>query len=357
MSAEAPLSRAMRWLLAGACFVVIIAGARAAEPILVPLLLASMLAIICVPPMQWLKGQGVPGWLAIVLVVLFVLAVGSAFGTVIGTSLIDFSASLPYYQARLQTEMAGMVAWLAGHGIESSRVLQETLNPGQVLRVAGRIFSGLGDVLSRIGLILLLTVFILFEWSTIRGKVLVAFPEHAERHLSQLSRVSENVKRYLALKTVLSLATGSLVALLLTLMGVDYALLWGLLAFLLNYVPTIGSIIAAVPGVILAFLQLGWDGALIATIGYLVINISISNLIEPRVLGQGVGLSALVVFLSLLFWGWVLGPIGMLVSVPLTMIFKIFLEGSEETRWIATLMGPRVTPESEMLAVAEAMEA
>ncbi|MCL7965121.1 MAG: AI-2E family transporter [marine benthic group bacterium] len=358
MSGEGRLSKAMRWLLAGACFVVIIAGARAAEPLLVPLLLAVMLAIICVPPMQWLKDHGVPGWLAIVLVVLFVLAVGSAFGTVIGTSLIDFSASLPYYQARLQTELAGLVAWLAAHGIElSNRVLQETLNPGQVLRVAGRIFSGVGDVVSRIGLILLLTVFILFEWSTIRGKVIIAFPDSAEQHLRQLSRVSENVKRYLALKTVLSLATGSLVALLLTVLGVDYALLWGLLAFLLNYVPTIGSIIAAVPGVILAFLQLGWDGALIATIGYLVINVTISNLIEPRVLGQGVGLSALVVFLSLLFWGWVLGPIGMLLSVPLTMIFKIFLEGIEETRWIAILMGPRVTPDAEILSAPEAVQA
>jgi predicted PurR-regulated permease PerM len=346
MSSDGRLSNAMRWLLAGACFVIIVAGARAAEPILVPLLLAAMLAIICVPPMQWLKGHGFPGWLAIVLVVLFVLAVGTAFGTVIGTSLIDFSASLPYYQARLQTEMAGLVAWFAAHGVElSSRVLQETLNPGQVLRVAGRIFSGVGDVLSRIGLILLLTVFILFEWGTVRGKVTVAFPDSAEVHLSQLSRVSENVKRYLALKTVFSLATGALVALLLTALGVDYALLWGLLAFLLNYVPTIGSIIAAVPGVILAFLQLGWDGALIATIGYLAINITISNLIEPRVLGQGVGLSTLVVFLSLLFWGWVLGPVGMLLSVPLTMIFKISLEGNEDTRWIAILMGPRVTPE------------
>ncbi|MEJ2483508.1 MAG: AI-2E family transporter [Gemmatimonadota bacterium] len=356
MNGEARLSKAMRWLLAGACFVVVIAGARAAEPILVPLLLAAMLAIICVPPMQWLKDHGVPGWLAIVLVVLFVLAVGSAFGTVIGTSLIDFSASLPYYQARLQVEMAGLVTWLAAHGIEmSNRVLQDTLNPGQVLRVAGRIFSGVGDVVSRIGLILLLTVFILFEWSTIRNKVIVAFPDSAEQHLRQLSRVSVNVKRYLALKTVLSLATGSLVALLLTVMGVDYALLWGLLAFLLNYVPTIGSIIAA--GVILAFLQLGWEGALVAAVGYLVINITISNLIEPRVLGQGVGLSALVVFLSLLFWGWVLGPIGMLLSVPLTMIFKIFLEGIEETRWIAILMGPRVTPESEIVPAAEAVQA
>lgn len=348
MNSDDRLTKAMRWLLAGACFVIIVAGARAAESILVPIMLAVMLAIICVPPMQWLSRHGVPVWLAIVLVVLFVLAVGSAFGTVIGTSLIDFSTSLPYYQARLQTELAGLVAWLAGHGIElSNRILQETLNPGEVLRVAGRIFSGVGDVLSRIGLILLLTVFILFEWGTVKGKILVAFPDSAEVHLAQLSRVAENVKRYLALKTVFSLATGALVAFLLTMLGVDYALLWGLLAFLLNYVPTIGSIIAAVPGVILAFLQLGWDGAIIAAIGYLVINITISNLVEPRVLGQGVGLSTLVVFLSLLFWGWVLGPIGMLLSVPLTMIFKIFLEGNEETQWIAVLMGPRVAPEME----------
>ena len=347
MDSDGRLSTAMRWLLAGACFVVIIAGLRAAEPILVPLLLAVMLAIICVPPMQWLRRHGVPGWLSIVLVVLFVLAVGSAVGTVIGTSLIDFTTSLPYYQARLQTEMAGFVVWLGEHGIElSNRMLQDTLNPGQVLRVAGRIFSGVGDVVSRIGLILLVTVFILFEWSTIRDKILVAFPDSAQTHLAQLSRVAENVKRYLVLKTLLSFATGALVALLLTVVGVDYALLWGLLAFLLNYVPTIGSIIAAVPGVILAFLQFGWDGALIVTIGYLVINITISNLIEPRVLGEGVGLSTLVVFLSLVFWGWVLGPVGMLLSVPLTMIFKIFLEGNEDTQWLAVLMGPRVTPES-----------
>ncbi len=348
MIADGRSSTAARWLLAGASFVVIVAGARAAEPILVPLFLSAMLSIICLPPMQWMQSRGLPTWLAVVLVVLLVLGIGSAFGTVIGSSLIDFTASLPYYQARLQNEMAGLAAWLARHGVEmSGRLVEDTLNPGQVLRIAGRIFAGLGDVLSRIGLILLTMVFMLLEWGALKGKIEAAFPTGGKTLLGRLSRLSENVKRYLALKTILSLATGALIALLLSVMGVDYALLWGLLAFLLNYVPTIGSIIAAVPGILLAFLQLGWEGALVATIGYLVINTAISNFIEPRVMGQGVGLSTLVVFLSLVFWGWVLGPVGMLLSVPLTMIFKIFLEGSEETRWLAVLMGPRIAPESE----------
>lgn len=346
MTAEARFSRATRWLLAGAGFVVIVAGARAAESILVPFLVSMMLAIICVPPMQWLVGRGLPEWLAVILVVLLVLAIGFAFGTVIGTSLLDFSASLPYYQARLRTEMAGLVVWMESHGVQmTGRVIPEALDPGQMLRVAGRIFAGLGDILSRVGLILLTMIFILLEWSAAKGKLQTAFPSSADRLLGRLSRVAENVKRYLALKTVLSLATGSLVAALLSAMAVDYALLWGLLAFLLNYIPTIGSIIAAVPGILLAFLQLGWDGALIAAIGYLIINVTISNLIEPRVMGQGVGLSTLVVFLSLVFWGWVLGPVGMLLSVPLTMIFKIFLEGGEDTRWIAVLLGPRIPQE------------
>jgi predicted PurR-regulated permease PerM len=348
-SSDANFSRATRWLITGAAFVIIVSGARAAESILVPFLVSAMLAIICVPPMQWLARRGLPEWAAVILVVLLVLAIGSAFGTVIGTSLIDFSASLPYYQARLRTEMAGLVVWLEGHGVQmSGRVIPEALDPGQMLRVAGRIFSGLGDVLSRVGLILLTMIFLLLEWSAAKGKLQVAFPGSAERLLGRLSRVADNVKRYLALKTVLSLATGALVAALLSAMAVDYALLWGLLAFLLNYIPTIGSIIAAVPGILLAFLQQGWQGATIAAIGYLLINVTISNLIEPRVMGQGVGLSTLVVFLSLVFWGWVLGPVGMLLSVPLTMIFKIFLEGSEDTRWVAVLMGPRVPQDAEM---------
>jgi predicted PurR-regulated permease PerM len=123
--------------------------------------------------------------------------------------------------------------------------------------------------------------------------------------------------------------------------------LWGLVAFLFNFVPNIGSIIAAVPALLLALVQLGPGPALAAGAGYLVVNIVMGNVVEPRFMGRGVGLSTLVVFLSLVFWGWVLGPVGMLLSVPLTMVVKLALEANPETRWIAVLIGPDVEPEPE----------
>jgi len=146
----------------------------------------------------------------------------------------------------------------------------------------------------------------------------------------------------MSLKTWISLATGAVIATWLTLLGVEYPLLWGLLAFLLNYVPNIGSIIAAVPAIMMAFIQLGIGSALATAAGYLVVNIAVGSIIEPRVMGRGMGLSTLVVFLSLLFWGWALGPVGMVLSVPLTMILKIALESRDDTRWFAVLLGPEI---------------
>jgi predicted PurR-regulated permease PerM len=159
--------------------------------------------------------------------------------------------------------------------------------------------------------------------------------------------VAVNIRKYVALKTVISLGTGVGVAVWLSIVGVDFPLLWGLLAFLLNYIPNIGSFIAAIPAVLLAFLQLGFGSTLAAAGGYLVINLVMANILEPRVMGYGVGLSTLVVFVSLIFWGWVLGPVGMLLSVPLTVIFRIVLETNDSTKWVAVLLG------SERSAVAE----
>ena len=149
-----------------------------------------------------------------------------------------------------------------------------------------------------------------------------------------------DVKQYMAIKTWVSLATGVLAAAWTAVLGVDYPLLWGLLAFALNYVPNIGSIIAAVPAVLLALVQLGLFEALMTAGGYVAVNLVMGNVVEPRFMGRGLGLSTLVVFLSLLFWGWVLGPVGMLLSVPLTITAKIALDSRKETRWIAILLGP-----------------
>lgn len=337
------LSRAARFLLSAAAFVVVVAGVRTAEPIVVPFLLAVMLAIICAVPLSWLQNRGVPTWIAVLLIVLVLLGTGTMAGTLIGSSLIDFTRSIPGYQARLEREVANLTAWLSAHGLEiSGRLLAESFDPGEVLRIAGRIFTGVGDVLGKIALILIITVFILFEISGFPTKIRAAFPR-AELDLAPLAEINANVRHYLALKTIISLATGALVAVWLTVLAVDYALLWGLLAFLLNYIPSIGSFIAAIPAVLLAFLQYGAGEALLAALGYLVINTVIGSFIEPRVMGEGADLSTLIVFLSLIFWGWVLGPVGMLLSVPLTMIVKIALGANEDTRWIAVLMGPKLS--------------
>jgi len=155
----------------------------------------------------------------------------------------------------------------------------------------------------------------------------------------------ESVNRYLIIKTAVSIATGAAVTLWLTILGVDYPILWGVVAFLFNFVPNIGSIIAAVPALLLALVQLGPEAVLYTGAGYVVINLVVGNAVEPRFMGRGVGLSTLVVFVSLVFWGWTLGLVGMLLSVPLTMIVKIALESKDETRWIAVLLGPDIEPE------------
>ncbi|WP_156509002.1 AI-2E family transporter, partial [Oleiphilus sp. HI0132] len=140
---------------------------------------------------------------------------------------------------------------------------------------------------------------------------------------------------------------GGLIYIWLLILGVEYPLLWALIAYLLNFVPNIGSIIAAVPVMLLALIQLGPLHMLLVAAGYLFVNTLMGNVIEPRYMGRGLGLSTLIVFLSLVFWGWVLGPVGMLLSVPLTMLLKIAFESSDETRWIAIIMGPDVAQEKD----------
>ena len=229
-------------------------------------------------------------------------------------------------------------------GIDTSTMaLKEMLNPGSAMKIFGAALNSLSKVLTNGFLILMTVIFMLLEASSIPAKLRRMFgdPEHS---LAGFDTFVNNVKQYMAIKTAVSLATGVLVAVWLTILGVDYPILWGVLAFFLNYVPNIGSIIAAIPAVLLAIIQVGPLKAALAAVGYVVVNLVMGNGVEPRFMGKGLGLSTLVVFLSLIFWGWVLGPVGMLLSVPLTITAKIALDSREDTRWLSVLLGPRRKP-------------
>ena len=333
------LSPPLRFLLGAACFVVVVAGMKASADVLVPFLLSAFIGILCAPPLFWLQARRIPTPLAVAIVATVFVGLALMVSALVGASVSDFILQLPQYQAKLADEKTALLAWLQSHGIEAPvAVLKEQINPGAAMGMVKNVLTSLGGVLTDSFLILLTVLFILFEASSFPGKLRRAMNDPNHASVTSVKRFNSSVKKYLIIKSWVSLATGLLVTLWLVILGVDYPILWGMLAFMLNFVPNIGSIIAAFPSVLLAFIQVGTGTAMLTAIGYLVVNIVMGNVVEPRYLGQGLGLSTLVVFISLVFWGWVLGPVGMLLSIPLTMILKIALENNKETHWMAVLL-------------------
>jgi len=326
-------------LISMAAFVVVVAGMRASADIVVPFLLAVFIAIISAPALDWLEGRGLPRIVAMAAVLAVIVAAGVFITGLVGSSLGRFTSSVPEYTARLNGYTEAVENWLNGHGIPfDAKALRGVIDASRVMRLAAAMFNSFGSVLTNAFLIFLTVVFILFETASIAVKVR-AVADDPDDTLARLQTVTDSVKRYLAMKTLTSLATGIVIGISLAILGVDNAVLWGLLAFMLNYVPNIGSIIAAVPAVLFALVQLGVGGALATAVIFLVVNIVIGSVVEPRLMGRGLGLSTLVVFLSLVFWGWVLGPVGMFLSVPLTMAVKIALANHEGTRWVSVFLG------------------
>ncbi len=331
-------------LIGAAAFVVIIAGIQSAASLLVPFLLAAFIAILCLPPLNWLTAKRIPATAAVLIIALIIIVAGLLIGAFVGSSVADFSRNLPAYQDRLQALTGDTMHWLAGWGISiSSQSLLDALNPSAAMGMAGKLLSGLGNAVTNTFLIVLTVIFLLIEatalphkWNAIGARA---------PSMQGFEQFVRSVSTYFSIKGWVSLATGIFITIWLAVIGVDYPLLWGLVAFLFNFVPNIGSIIAAVPAILLALVQLGGGEALLAGLGYIIANVVMGNIIEPKFMGKGVGLSTLVVFLSLIFWGWVLGPVGMLLSVPLTMIVKLALEANEQTQWLAILLGPDVPPQ------------
>ena len=332
----------MGFMIIAACIVVIIAGMKAASGIIVPFLLSIFIAVIGGGPFSWLIRKRVPSVLAVVIIIACVIAVLLGLGAYMGASVNSFLLEIPQYQTRIEDEFIRFIFWLRGFGINiSQRVVMDFFDPASIMQIIANILSGLGGVLTNTFLILFTVVFILMESSTFLSKIKSAFRVSAHT-LETFDFIFTCVGRYLAIKTWVSLATGISVMVWLMIIGVSYPVLWGLVAFLLHYIPNIGSLIAAIPAILFAMVDVNVGTAVLAAGGYALVNLVFGNILEPIFMGRGLSLSTLVVFLSLIFWGWVLGPVGMLLSAPLTMIFKIAFESFPSTRWVAILLDSEV---------------
>lgn len=319
-----------------AAVTIIVAGMKASSNILVPMLLAVFISILCIYPLVRLTRLGIPKGFSILLVIVSVLIAIMLVTLVVGNSIGQFTDSMPVYQTKLEQLLDSTSTRLEDYGIEFDiSQWREYFNPGAALGFAQSILSGLQSTLTNAFLILLTVIFILFE---------IPANVHKEKgddyQASNMELIVEKIQHYFGIKTLTSLATGILISIWLTIIKVDYPLLWGLLAFLFNFIPNIGSIIAAVPAILLALVMNGVGTAVLTLIGYMAVNIGIGNGLEPRVMGRGLGLRILVVFVSLVFWGYVFGPMGMLLAVPLTMTVKIMLDGYEQTRGFSRILAP-----------------
>ena len=285
-------------LLMLASFVVIVAGMKAAGSIIVPFLLAVFISIVTSPPYFWLQKKGVPKTIALLCVILFFLIVLSLIGLLIGTSVNDFTTKLPIYEQKLQNQTQAVILWLTENKlIEPDFQLSKVFNPGSILKIVGDTFNQVGNLFANGFLIILTIIFMMLEISSLPVK-LKKILSNPEESITRVQSINQNINKYIGIKTLISFGTGLLVYILLLIIGVDYPMLWAVLAFALNFIPNIGSIIALIPPVLLTIVQLGFVEAIIVLLGYLVINTVMGNILEPKFMGKGLGLSTLVVFLS-----------------------------------------------------------
>jgi AI-2 transport protein TqsA len=340
MTEKTLLNRGTRILINVAALIVIIAGINQARSVLVSMLVAVFLAVIATSPVQWLERRKIPAVASVLLVVFGLVLLLVLIGAIVGVSLNGLTSKLPLYQRLFEEDLSNIHLLLERIGIRNiGKMLIGYANPGAIMSVTTRMLTELGMAFTNMILILLTVTFILLEASTFPIK-LRAILGHPQNHpYTAFKHFFDDIKRYMFIKSLISLATGILIAIWLEVLGVDFPLLWGFLAFLLTYVPNIGSTVAAIPAVFLAFIQFGIAKAGLTAAGYILINFVLFNLFETRYMGQKLGLSTLVVFLSLIFWGSLLGPIGMVLCIPFTIALKYACAGNDETRWIATLLG------------------
>jgi AI-2 transport protein TqsA len=345
MSDDSTKLKATRILLTAAAVFILVAGLKLAQSFFIPVLLAAFIATVSFPITLWLRSHKVPRPIAVLLTVLvdFAFLTGIVVIAIALMGDLDAKWQEKYYPAvndKIEEVSEFAVAVLekwqipeAEEKVKQYAAIQidESINPFALGKdVAVSVVSFLGTTL----LILILTVFMLSE-ARMFGRRVNAILEARGPDLDRIMSATADIQRYLAMKTIVSLATGVLAGFLCWAAGLDFFILWGIVAFAFNFIPVLGSIIAGVPPFVLAYLVDGGPSALAVGVGYISINIFLGNFLEPMLMGRRFGLSTLVVIISVLFWGFVWGPVGMFLAVPLTMVLKVMLDNSEELRWMA----------------------
>ncbi len=330
-----------RWTLFLAALFVVIAGMLEAQTFITLFLLAAFVSIISVHPVQWFDKKGIPHTLSVIIVLLGIILIISGLSGIIGGSISSFSAHLGKYDTRLAEIKKGINDTLLSLGIDVNQKGENNyFDPSKILDYTASTLRQLGNLMSNTALIFFIVLFVLLEMNSIAHKAkLFGSVSKQKDAFNSLSKIESGIRHYLVIKTFVSLVTGVMIGIWLWIFGIEYAVLWALIAFLFNYIPNIGSIVAAVPAFLFAWIQADLMTAIWVMVGYVFTNMFIGYIVEPKMMGRGMGLSTLVVFLSLIIWGYLLGLVGMFLSVPLTMMLKIILENNEKTEPYAALLG------------------
>ena len=345
MSDKTPFSFTIRVLIAIAAAGLVLAFMQTAADIINALFLAWIIVLVASPLLHWLVRKGAPVWLSFVLTLIAILAAFVAFSLVMVVAVDRFAEAIPQYATELENMVASLQDTLISLGIiglESGSIMS-FVEPDKILNVIGGFLTGLVGTVSNLVLVAMLLIFLLLE--AFNAPVKLAKEIQAGNvYLQRYFHVSESLRRYIFITTIVGLTTGIIDTIWFILLGVSFPLLWGILAFLMSYIPTLGFWLAAIPPTLLALLESGPTTAAFVFLGVVLINGFAENVVKPKYMGEGLNLSPFMIIFSVIFWAAVLGPLGAILGVPMTLLFKeLVLEADDQNRRIARLMSSKET--------------
>jgi len=309
-----------------------------ASELIVPFMIAVALSIVLAPTLAFFEKRRVPRIFSLLVIFVLIMLPILILGGYIGTEAKEFASNYSEISQKFNAHLDKFAAYMNHLGFKiKHREFEEILANSNIGEVVKNLASQAGSQFSNIFLIFFMVAFMLMESKFFYNKML-KLAYDSNKDVSELMAIIEKIKSYFSIKVKTSLFTAAWVLLVLWFYDVNYFYLWAALAFALNFIPVIGYILAAVPPIIMAFIDQGAMTAVWVATWFLIINTVVGNILEPKIMGKGLGLSALIIFISMTFWGWIFGPTGMILSVPLTMVFQYFFSQYEETKWIAFLL-------------------